>query len=96
MASDVLTRNEYDRKHRYLVWVIIVQFVLIVMASGLLYTIAQASEHERCTDNLKRTQVAATLLPKIVAAAEADGDAKMAAFWRDYLVQLRSAPPVQC
>lgn len=94
--DEPLSRNEYEKRHARLVWMVIAQFIVGALATGLFYTINQSVTHDRCVDNLHRTQEAARLLPKIVSAAEADGDKQTAAFWHDYLVKLRAAPPVQC
>lgn len=91
-----LSREEYIKRHMRLVWAMVAQFALTVLAVGFLLTAYAGVQHDKCVDNLHRTQEAARLLPRIVAASEADGDMQTAAFWNDYLVQLRKAPPAQC
>ena len=90
MAS--LSRDEYERRHKRLIMAVVAQFVILVLAVGVIASLYSGVQHSRCQELRERTVTAADLLPKIVAAAEKDGATHQAAFWKGYLSKVPSIP----
>lgn len=98
-----MTRPEYERRHRYLLWAVIAAYMLTIIGNGAGWTLYAHLQGQRaheaylaCLDLRNRSQTSALALSAIEKAARSDGDAHMAAIWHQYTVLLKKQPLPTC
>ena len=98
-----MSRGEYERRHRYLLWAVVAAFMFTIIGNGAGWTLYTHVQDQRvhdaylaCLDLRNRSQTSAVALSAIERAAIEDHDSHMAAIWHQYTVLLKKQPLPTC
>ena len=98
-----MSRVEYERRHRYLLWAVVVAFMFTIIGNGAGWTLYAHVQNQRqqdayltCLELRNRNAQSASALKSFEQAAMLDHDPHMATIWHQYTILLKKQPLPTC